>query len=155
GASSIQRTRFFRVKAQAEKAVSESEIDSTVFAPSIVYAPGDPWISLMERLATLPALPVSGAGRAAYQPICSRDVADCVAASLNGAGGEPRYELAGPETLSYDEIAEVIAGAAGRPRPLLHVPEGVVRTGLRAAELLAGERVFATWEEAELMEVPM
>jgi NADH dehydrogenase len=30
-----------------------------------------------------------------------------------------------------------------------------VRTGLGALELLAGPAVFATWEEAELMEVPM
>jgi hypothetical protein len=30
-----------------------------------------------------------------------------------------------------------------------------VHLGLRALELLAGPSVFATWEEAELMEVPM
>src|SRR5882757_4704721 len=40
-ASSIQRTRFFRSKAVAEHAVADSPLDSTVFAPSIVYAPGD------------------------------------------------------------------------------------------------------------------
>jgi uncharacterized protein YbjT (DUF2867 family) len=155
GASSIQRTRFFRTKAVAEHAVADSPLDSTVFAPSIVYAPGDPWVHLMERLAALPALPIAGSGDANYQPICSRDVAGCVAASLNGAGGEPRYELAGPDTLSYDQIAEIVARAAGRPRPLLHFPEPLVKAGLRAAELIAGDKVFATWEEAELMEVPM
>ena len=155
GASSIQRTRFFRSKAAAEEAVADSDIPSTVFAPSIVYAPGDPWVHLMERLAALPILPISGSGDANYQPIASRDVASCVAAALNGAGGEPRYELAGPDILSYDEIAAIVARAAGRPRPLLHFPEPVVRAGLRAAELIAGDRVFATWEEAELMEVPM
>jgi NADH dehydrogenase len=155
GASSIQRTRFFRAKALAEEAVADSPLESTVFAPSIVYAPGDPWVHLMERLALLPALPISGSGDANYQPIASRDVATCVAAALNGAGGEPRYELAGPDTLSYDEIAEIVARAAGRQRPLLHFPEPLVKAGLRAAELIAGDKVFATWEEAELMEVPM
>lgn len=155
GATGFQRTRFFRSKALAEKTVAASDLETTVFAPSIVYAPGDPWVSLMERLATLPVLPIAGSGDANYQPICSRDVARCTAAALNGAGGEPRYELAGPETLCYDEIAEIVARAAGRGRPLLHVPEPVVKAGLRAAELVAGDRVFATWEEAELMEVPM
>ena len=38
------------------------------------------------------------------------------------------------------------APRAAAPRPSL---------GLRAPELLAGPSVFATWEEAELMEVPM
>jgi NADH dehydrogenase len=155
GASSIQRTRFFRTKALAEEAVADSDLNSTVFAPSIVYAPGDPWVSLMERLANLPLLPIAGSGDANYQPICSRDVATCVSSALNGAGGEPRYELAGPDTLSYDDIAAIVARAAGRPRPLLHFPEPLVKASLRAAELIAGDKVFATYEEAELMEVPM
>lgn len=155
GATSWQRTRFFRSKALAERAVLDSGLEGIVFAPSIVYAPGDPWVHLVERLAALPALPISGSGEARYQPICSRDVARCVLAALNGAGGEPRYELAGPDTLSYDEIAEIVASAAGRAPPLVHIPEALVKAGLRAAKLVAGDRVSATWEEAELMEVPM
>jgi len=162
GATGFQRTRFFRSKALAEHAVRESPLRTTVFAPSIVYRPGDPWITLLQRLSLLPAVPISGAGGARYQPIWARDVARCVASLVNGAkgsgpGGDSsnRYELGGPEVLSYDEIAEQVLEAAGRKRPLVHVPTPLVRTGLRALELLAGPSVFATWEEAELMEVPM
>ena len=158
GATTFQRTRFFRSKAIAERAVRESSLDTTVFAPSIVYRPGDPWITLLQRLALLPAVPVSGSGHARCQPIWARDVARCVAASLNGEAASDangRYELAGPEVLSYDEIVERVLEATGRNRPLVHVPIPFVRAGLRALELLAGPSVFATWEEAELMEVPM
>jgi hypothetical protein len=35
------------------------------------------------------------------------------------------------------------------------VPLPVVRRFLRVAQLIAGPAVFATWDEAELMEVPM
>ena len=154
GASTFQRTRFFRAKALAERAVLESPLETTVFAPSIVYRPGDPWITLLERLSLLPAVPVSGSGRARYQPIWARDVARCVAASLNGA--KPgRYELAGPDTLSYDGIVEEVLEASGRERPLVHVPLPLVRAALSALELFVGTAAFATWEEAELMEVPM
>jgi NADH dehydrogenase len=66
-----------------------------------------------------------------------------------------RYELAGPENLSYDEISDLVSRASGRPRPLLHVPLPLVRSGLIALRKVFGEAVFATWEEAELMEVPM
>ncbi len=147
-------------KALAEKAVRDSDLETTVFAPSIVYAPGDPWVTLMQRLAVLPVLPISGSGDARYQPICSRDVARCVATSLNGsvpevAERDGRYELAGPETLTYDEIAKLVARAAGHDRPLVHVPLPLVRSGLKAVELLSPDSPFATWEEAELMEVPM
>jgi NADH dehydrogenase len=156
GATDFQRTRFFRSKALGEKAVLDSdELEGSVFAPSIVYAPGDPWVFQVERLANLPALPISGTGKASYQPLCSRDVARAVISHLQGNGDKRRYELAGPETLTYDEIATVVAKAAGRERPLVHVPEPVVKAGLRTAELVAGDKVFATWEEAELMEVPM
>jgi uncharacterized protein YbjT (DUF2867 family) len=73
GATPFQRTRFFRSKAIAERAVRESPLHSTVFAPSIVYRPGDPWITLLQRLSLLPVLPVSGSGRSRYQPIWARD----------------------------------------------------------------------------------
>jgi NADH dehydrogenase len=154
-ATPFQRTRFFRSKSLAERAVRESPLETTVFAPSIVYRPGDPWISLLQRLALLPAVPISGSGHARYQPIWARDVARCVVGALdNGVEGN-RFELAGPDVLSYDEIVERVLEASGRRRPLVHVPLPLVRTGLRTLELVAGPSVFATWEEAELMEVSM
>ncbi len=152
-ATAFQRTRFFRAKAIAERAVLDSPLDTTVFAPSIVYKPGDPWIGLLERFAKLPAVPVSGSGEARYQPIWAHDVAQCVVSSLDNGSG--RFELAGPETLSYDEIVEQVLDAEGARKPLLHVPLPLVKGGLRIAELFAGSSAFATWEEAELMEVPM
>jgi len=164
GATSFQRTRFFRSKALAEHAVTESSLRTTVFAPSIIYRPGDPWITLLQRLSILPALPISGTGRARYQPIWARDVAGCVASTVSAGRGRAsgpnpgphgRFELAGPEVLTYDDIVERVLEVSGRSRPLVHLPTPLVRTGLRALELLVGPSVFATWEEAELLEVPM
>jgi NADH dehydrogenase len=157
GASTHHRARFFRAKALAEQAVAEAELRSTVFAPSIVYAPGDPWLTLLERMALLPAMPVSGRGRTSYQPIWAEDVADCVIAALRAPAGEPheRFELAGPQTLNHDEIIRLVLRSQGRNRPLLHVPTPLVSRGLRLLEATVGQRAFATWGEAELMEVSM
>ena len=156
-ASEFQRTRFFRSKALAEQAVLAASLEATVFAPSIVYHPSDRWIGLLERLALLPAVPLSGTGEALYEPISARDVARCVLAALDGAGAEAsrRYELAGPERLSYEQVVRRVLEAVGRQRPLVRIPLPVVRLGLRGLEWLEGEDVFATWEEAELMEVSM
>jgi NADH dehydrogenase len=155
GATESQRTRFFRAKALAEQAVADSPLATTIFAPSIVYDPSDRWVRLMKRLALLPVLPISGPGRSAYQPIWAGDVARCVLAALDRGAEDARFELAGPEVLTYDEIALAVARAAGRERPLLHVPLGLVHLSLVALRRIFGEAVFATWEEAELMEVPM
>jgi NADH dehydrogenase len=154
-ASAHNRTRFMRAKALAERAVAESEVPHTIFAPSIVYAPGDVFLTLLERMAVLPVVPISGSGRALFQPIWSHDVADCVMAALERSDAARRYELSGPETLSYDAIVDVVLRAAGRPRPLVHVPLGVVSRSLRTLEALMRSKAFATWDEAELMEVTM
>src|SRR6266576_2453000 len=53
-ASTRSRARFFRAKALAERAVADSSLGHTVFAPSIVYSPGDPWLRLLERMSLLP-----------------------------------------------------------------------------------------------------
>jgi NADH dehydrogenase len=156
GATEFQRTRFFRSKALAEEAVLDADLDGTVFAPSIVYDRDDPWVTLLRRLALLPMLPVSGDGDALYQPIWAHDVARAVLGWVEGQdGSRRRYELAGPQVLSYDDMARTVAASAGRPRPLLHVPLPLVRSGLIWLRRLVGENVFATWEEAELMEIPM
>ena len=153
-ASEAQRTRFFRAKWLAEQAIASSSLQTTIFAPSIVYDRSDPWITLLRRFSFLPVLPVSGEGRARFEPIWANDAARCVVAALE-QGGRWRYELAGPETLSYNEMSDLVSQIAGRPRPLIHIPLPVVRSGLIAMRSLFGEAVFATWEEAELMEVSM
>jgi uncharacterized protein YbjT (DUF2867 family) len=190
-ASTHHRARFFRAKALAEQAVEAAALQSIVFAPSIVYAPGDPWLTLLERMALLPVMPVSGRGRALYQPIWAEDVADCVLTVLrgrpagertlsNGTGGggsggvggaespgaegerrggerrrRSRYELAGPETLSHNDLVRIVLRSLHRRRALVHVPTPIVSRALRVLERISGPSAFATWDEAELMEVPM
>jgi uncharacterized protein YbjT (DUF2867 family) len=158
-AQAAQRTRFFRAKWLAEQAVLSSPLQTTVFAPSIVYDHSDPWITLLRRFSFLPVLPVAGEGQGRFQPIWAADVARCVLGALDAeradGGKTRRYELAGPETITYDQMADLVSCIAGRPRPLVHLPLPLVRAGLIALRSVFGEAVFATWEEAELMEVSM
>jgi len=158
-AQAAQRTRFFRAKWLAERAVLSSPLQTTVFAPSIVYDRSDPWITLLRRFSFLPVLPVSGEGEARFQPIWAADVAACVIGALElerrADENTRRFELVGPEMLTYDQMADLVSCIAGRPRPLVHMPLPLVRAGLIALRTVFGEGVFATWEEAELMEVGM
>ena len=157
GATPSSRTRFFRAKALAEQAVMESRLNATVLSPSIVYAPGDRWLTLLRRMSLLPVMPILGSGHASYQPIWAEDVAACAHRALREGvpGGARRLDLAGPEVLTYEEIVLLAQSAWGRERPLVHLPLWMVKRGLRLLERAFGPTVFATWEEAELMEVPM
>jgi NADH dehydrogenase len=156
-ASTHNRTRCLRAKAVAERTVGEAEMETIVFSPSIIYSPGDPWMTLLERLALLPVMPIPGRGRALFQPIWAEDVADCVMHALRDPPAErhARYELAGPETLTHEQIVRTVLRSLRRSRPLAHVPTPIVSRSLRLLEATAGTRAFATWDEAELLEVSM
>ena len=157
GASLQSPTRFFRAKALARRAVEGRGMDTVVFSPSIVYTPGDPWLTLLERLALLPAMPISGSGRSLFQPIWAEDVADCVVAALGRPAGAaaPSSTWPAPSRCPTTTSCGPRCARSGRRRPLVHVPLPVVRGSLRLLERLTGRRRFATWEEAELMEEPM
>jgi uncharacterized protein YbjT (DUF2867 family) len=157
GASTQSRARLLRAKALAEEAVRESELDSIVFAPSIIFAPDDRYIALLARMSLVPGvMAFSGRGRAQFQPIWVSDVADAVMsvlASEHAGGG--RYELVGPDVLTHEQIVRLVLRSLGRKRRLLRIPTPVVASVLRALERGMGSRAFATWDEAELMEVSM
>ena len=90
----------------------------------------------------------------------AEDVAECVLAVLPGGSAADeaagtRYELAGPETVSYLQLASHVMHAHHRRRPLMKVPRGVVRRGLKVVEVLMGPAAFATWDEAELLEISL
>jgi uncharacterized protein YbjT (DUF2867 family) len=157
GAGTQSRARLLRAKALAERAVRESEIPSIVLAPSIVFAPGDPYLTLLARMSLIPAvMPFSGRGRAQFAPIWVADVADCVMHALaRPIDGDARFELAGPDVLTHEQIVRLVLASLHRRRRLLHIPTPIVSRGLRVMERVAGPAAFATWDEAELMEVSM
>jgi uncharacterized protein YbjT (DUF2867 family) len=137
GASDLQRTRFFRAKALAEQAVAASPLQTAIFAPSIVYDPGDRWVRLLKRLALLPVIPISGSGRSAFQPIWAADVARCVISALERS--EQRYEHGrGP---AYDESPLAVARAAGGRAAYAARSRAPEPRPLRRA---LGDAVFAT-----------
>jgi NADH dehydrogenase len=158
-ASIHDRTRFLRAKALAEEAVRESALHHTIFAPSLVYSPGDRHLALLERLSWLPAVPVPGRCRAQFQPIWSEDVADCVMTVLDGDGSGAhtmrRHELAGPDTIDHMAVAELVLRAAGRERPLVGIPERLTKATLKSLEALMKSKAPVTWDEAELLQVSM
>jgi len=154
GATTHSRTRLLRSKALAERIVLGSSLRAMVLAPSLIYAPGDRWLTLLGRMSLLPAMPLPGRGAALYQPIWADDVADAVMAVLAGRGDDsPRHELAGPETLSHEQVVRLVLASYGRQRRIVHVPTPVASRALRAAEAVLHSKAPATWDEAELLEV--
>ena len=138
-----RRTRFFRAKALAERAVLDADIETAVLAPSIVYAPGDPWhdpaaaadvpavdADRGQRAGALPADLGRGRRRLRRAVVLERTRRTASAAARAGRPG--RAHLRGHRRAR--------AGGVGARRPLVHVPLGVVRRGLRALERCRASR---------------
>jgi uncharacterized protein YbjT (DUF2867 family) len=108
-----------RAKAMAERAVVAASLQHTGCSPSIIYAPGDPYLSLPARMSRLRAIPIPGSGCAGFEPICADDVAGCVLAALPGGTAGARQ---GPQINTVRPAGRIVwdcvpnLGALERPR---------------------------------------
>jgi uncharacterized protein YbjT (DUF2867 family) len=116
-------SRYLRSKAAAEKIVRESGIDWVVFRPSVMFGPGDSFLSLFARLQRLlPVMAVPSAD-ARFQPVYVGDVATAV---LKGVRDPlmvgKAYELAGPDVFTLRELIQLAGRCAGHERPVFNLP---------------------------------
>lgn len=156
GASRHHRTRLLRAKALAEDVVAASSLDTQILASSLIYAPGDRALRLLQRASFVaPAMPMVGGGHASFQPIWADDVADCVLAAMRREVPHERHELAGPGLVTQRELLELQLRAVHRRRRVVPVPEHVVSGGLRIGENLLKSKTPVCWDEAELLTTSM
>jgi NADH dehydrogenase len=156
GASRSAPSRFIRTQALARDAVAASGIEPLIFDASIIYAPDDPWLSIVSKLSHFPLMPVPGDGKTLFQPIWADDAADAItSAILKGSNSlDHRPELVGPEVLTHDQILKAAMNHFGRRKPLLHLSDDWTRRLLRLQEMYLGPAAVATWDEAQLMKFP-
>jgi NADH dehydrogenase len=129
------RSRYHATKWQAEEAVRASGLDWTIFRPSIIFGPGDEFVSMLARMiGRLPAVPVLGDGQYRLQPIPVEQVAEGFARALRGpAGVGQTYEVGGPAAYRFVEILDAIGAAVGHPHVRkVHVPLRLVKLMTRA-----------------------
>jgi NADH dehydrogenase len=119
-------SEYGRTKAAGEKAVRASDLDWTVFRPSIVFGPGDGFVSLLANVIRINPLfiPVIGPGTTRFQPVSVYDVARVFGDALERPELARRvFEVGGPATFTLNEIEREIAAAIGKGRkPIVHVP---------------------------------
>ncbi|MGB1582770.1 MAG: NAD(P)H-binding protein [Solirubrobacterales bacterium] len=155
GASPFSKSRFVRMQALSRDAILGSGLEPLVFDASIIYAPDDPWISLLRKLSRLPVLPVPGDGTSQFQPIWAEDAADALTSAILNDVTTPDRGLAlvGPEVLTHDQILETALRNFGADKRLLHISPKWSRRLLYAQEAYLGPSALATWGEAQLMQL--
>jgi NADH dehydrogenase len=129
-------SEYYRTKWVAEEAVHASDVEATVFRPSIIFGPGDDFVNQLARLIRLsPVVPLPGGGTTRFQPIWVGDVAECFLQAARMENTPERiYEVGGPQIVSLREIVIQLANAMGRRRKTVAVPIGPLRLGAAIAE---------------------
>jgi uncharacterized protein YbjT (DUF2867 family) len=147
GASADSPSAYGRTKAAGEKAVRASGLDWTVFRPSIIFGPGDGFVSLLAPIVRRNPgfIPVIGPGTTRFQPVSIFDVARVYADALEKPETVGKsYEVGGPDVVTLNDIYREIAAAVGKPRkPLIHFPLWYGRILASLFERLAKLGVFA------------
>lgn len=119
-------TAYHQTKWAAEQALRASDLDWTIFRPSLIFGPDDQFVNMLASLIkTLPVVPVMGDGRYRLQPVYVADVARSFVRALeNNSTFLQTYHCCGPTQLPYDEVLDLIGYALQRSRPVvkLHHP---------------------------------
>jgi len=124
GADSNGPSMYQRSKGDGEKSVVASNLDWTIFRPSVIFGEKDQFINTFSSLAKIfPIIPLAHS-EALFQPVSVRDVAKAFVMSLDTQHINAKhkiFELVGPRVMSMKELVQFAAkkvGAFGKVIPL-------------------------------------
>ena len=142
---SASPSMYGRSKADGENAArSQPQVAVTVFRPSVVFGPGDHFLTVFARLQRhLPLVPLA-ASRARFQPVYVGDVAAAFSIAL--ARPDMRnatIELGGPAVYTLGELVRLAGRFAGRERHVIGLPDWAARLQAGLFELLPGDPVVS------------
>lgn len=140
GADAGAASRFHRTKREADEALLALDVPSVVLQPSLVYGPGGESAALFATMASLPLVPLPGAGAQRIQPVHVEDLAQAVARIVDGRHF-PRARIAavGPAPTTLRGFLATLRAAMGMGRArFLPLPMALVRAAasLRIGALL-------------------
>ncbi|WP_276258734.1 complex I NDUFA9 subunit family protein [Haloglomus litoreum] len=92
GADPDGPTHYIRAKGQAEEAVTDADVDWTIFRPSVVFGDGDEFVGFTKLLAPPYFTPLPGGGKTRFQPIWIGDLVRMLAMALEGEVPEAEDE---------------------------------------------------------------
>jgi NADH dehydrogenase len=137
GADSKGPSMYQRSKGDGELAVKTSNLDWTIFRPSVIFGAQDQFINLFAKLTKLfPVMPLANSG-AQFQPVSVDDVATAFTKSLKMPSTiHESYDLVGPTVYSMREIVEFAARKVDTKCAIIPMPDFVGYLQALAFELL-------------------
>ena len=132
---------YLSSKALAEKIVEESELDFTIFKPSVIFGALDSFTNRFAQLLRLsPFVFPLACPRSRFQPIDVKDVAECFVQSLSKSQTyKQSYDLCGPDIFTLHEIVELIANTIGKRRKIIPLNQSLSKLQAKALQFAPGK----------------
>jgi len=126
GAATGAPSHYLQSRARGEAEIAKAQVHgiaATVFRPSVIFGPGDSFLSLFAALVRVfPVLPLACAD-ARFQPVFVEDVARAIAMSIGTTGTHgATYELCGPRVYTLGELVAFVAQTLGLHRTVVPLP---------------------------------
>lgn len=133
-------TPYQASKWRAEQIVKESDLQWSIFRPSLITGAGPGFDEQMaDMIRKSPVVPVFGDGDYKVAPIARQDVTEAFANALESdrAAGKT-FCLCGPEEFTFREYLQRLEAVMGKRKPLVRVPQGLMLSAAGALERVPG-----------------
>ena len=144
GADSHGPSMYQCSKGDGEAAVKASNLDWTIFRPSVIFGSQDQFINLFAKLTKLfPVMPLAN-HTAQFEPVSVDDVATAFVMSLSMPQTiHQSYDLVGPTIYTLKEIVEIAKRKVGASCAIIPVPAFVGYLQALAFEFLPGPTLMS------------
>ena len=144
GADSNGPSMYQRSKGDGENRIRASDLDWTIFRPSVIFGEQDQFINTFASLARIfPIIPLAYSS-AQFQPVSVNDVASAFVMALTHPYTIHQcYDLVGPQVFTMKQLVEFAARKAGKDRLVISLPNWVGYLQALAFELSPGPTLMS------------
>jgi uncharacterized protein YbjT (DUF2867 family) len=152
GANALSTSTYIRSRGEGEAAVLRSFPSATIVRPSVMFGPGDAFLTpILKLLRYLPAFAMFGRGQTRLQPVYADDVAEAIVRTLQSPKSRVTYELGGPRIYTYGDLLRTIARHASKRPRFISLPFSVWHVLAYVGEMLPMPPI--TRNQVELMQI--
>ena len=133
-------SEYLRSKGQAEVVVRDSGLAYTIFRPSVVFGPGDHFLTTFACMQSVLPVVLLPCPAARFQPVYVEDVVAAFAAALEDPDAtRAAYDLCGPKVYTLRELVRYAGKVGARPRPVIGLGSRLSYLQAAALEFLPGK----------------
>lgn len=137
-------SEYLRTKGEAEAIVRGSDLETTIFRPSVIFGHDDSFLNMFAGLLKMFPVLIVPSAHARFQPVFVGDVARAFDEALKRRDSVGHsYDLCGPKVYTLQELAQFVAHTTGHKRMIFGADTTLSNVMAFAAELKPGRKIMS------------